>query len=104
MGQRYIRSVSTAGGLSTPVNLVKQGNCTANYAAQEFTYSASALVTVYVQDNPAECKFWNGSSWVGDEFCPVGMNEFPSNHQGIQVRNLDAGADVAKVTISRYTT
>ena len=104
MGQRYIRSVSTAGGLSTPISLVKQGNCDANYATQSFTFAASALVTVYVENYSAECQFYNGTTWSGDEFCPVGMSEFPSNNQGIRVRNLDAGSDVAKITVSRYTT
>jgi len=104
MGQRYIRSVSTAGGLSTPVMVSKQVACTTAYAARTYTYAASALVTVFVENNRAECQFWNGSSWVGDEMLEVGMNEFPSNHQGIQIRNLDGGAPVATISVSRYTT
>ena len=106
MGQRYIRSVSTSGGLSIPTVEVKDGQCDDTYATQTYTYAASGKLELFVSGGPAECDFYNGTSWTT---APVpllpGVNTFDSNHQGVKVRN--SGAQVqpaAVVTIVRYTT
>jgi len=105
MGQRYIRSVSTSGGLSIPVTVAEQLACNTDYATRSYTYATSAHVDVLVENNPAECQFYNGTSWItGDTPLPVGWSSFPSNHQGIRLRNRDAAAPVASITVQRYTT
>jgi len=104
MGQRYIRSVSTAGGLSLPTVVVDKGQTDTAYATQQFTYGASARVEIIVDAAEAECELYNGTSWnTGDVPLLVGFNSFDSNHQGIRVRSRYS-ENPALVTITRFTT
>ena len=106
MGQRYIRSVSTSGGLSIPVVEGEILQCNAAYATQTFTYAASGRLEILVEDAEAECQLYNGTSWnTGDVPLVLGLNKFDSNHQGVRVRNRGAvTAPVSLATIVSYTT
>ena len=104
MGQRYVRAVTTAGGLSIPDEVTRDDALPTTLTDHSWTFAASALITVYVTGANAEVEFHNGVDWTGEtQPCYLGMNEFPCTSLGVRFRNIDGDAATSTISVARYT-